>query len=105
MHSHLASHLTFTSSLLSPVRGGGPQLQGPWGDTKGTHMGDLGLLWWLRWDGNCLRRRKPRFDPRGGKIPWRREWQPSLVSLPEEFRGQRSLGGVQSVELQRVGHD
>ena len=27
------------------------------------------------------------------KIPWRREWLPSLVFLPGKFRGQRSLGG------------
>ena len=28
-----------------------------------------------------------------GKIPWRREWLPSLVFLPGEFHGQRSLTG------------
>ena len=27
------------------------------------------------------------------KIPWRREWQPTPVFLPGEFRGQRSLRG------------
>ena len=27
------------------------------------------------------------------KIPWRREWPPSLVSLPGESHGQRSLAG------------
>ena len=26
-----------------------------------------------------------------GKIPWRREWQPTPVFLPGEFHGQRSL--------------
>ena len=25
------------------------------------------------------------------KIPWRRTWQPTLVFLPREFHGQRSL--------------
>ena len=25
------------------------------------------------------------------KIPWRRKWLPTLVFLPEEFQGQRSL--------------
>ena len=25
------------------------------------------------------------------KIPWRREWQPTPVFLPEEFHGQRCL--------------
>ena len=28
-----------------------------------------------------------------GKIPWRREWQPTPVFLPGEFHGQRSLVG------------
>ena len=34
-----------------------------------------------------------RFDPSVGQIPWRREWQPTLVFLPGEFHGQRSLAG------------
>jgi len=33
----------------------------------------------------------PRFDPWIGKIPWRREQQPTPVFLPGEFHGQRSL--------------
>ena len=33
------------------------------------------------------------FDPWLGKIPWRREWQPTPVFLPGEFHGQRSLVG------------
>ena len=41
----------------------------------------------------CLQCRRPRFDPWVGKIPWRREWQPTLVFLPGEFHGQRSLAG------------
>ena len=28
-----------------------------------------------------------------GKVPWRREWQPTPVFLPGEFHGQRSLAG------------
>ena len=28
-----------------------------------------------------------------GKIPWKRKWQPTLVFLPEEFHGKRSLEG------------
>jgi len=34
-----------------------------------------------------------RFNPWVGKIPWRRERQLSLVFLPGEFHGQRSLAG------------
>ena len=34
-----------------------------------------------------------RFDPWVGGIPWRREWQPTAVFLPEKAHGQRSLAG------------
>ena len=34
-----------------------------------------------------------RFDPWVGKIPWRREWQPTPVFLPGEYHEQRSLVG------------
>ena len=33
------------------------------------------------------------FDPWVGKIPWRREWLPTLVFLPGEFHGQRNVLG------------
>ena len=49
--------------------------------------------------------RRPRFDPWVRKIPWRRKWQPTPVSLPGEFHGSRSLMGLQSMGLQRVRHD
>ena len=45
------------------------------------------------------------FNPWVGKIPWRRKWQPTPVFLPGEFHRQRSLGGLQSMGSQRVGHD
>ena len=35
----------------------------------------------------------PGFDPWVGKMPWRRNWQPTPVSLPGESHGQRSLVG------------
>ena len=41
----------------------------------------------------CLQYRRPGFDPWVGKIPRRREWQPTPVFLPGEFHGQRSLAG------------
>ena len=41
----------------------------------------------------CLQSRRPRFDPWVGKIPWRKEWQPTPVFLPREFHGQKSLAG------------
>ena len=34
-----------------------------------------------------------QLDPWVGKIPWRREWLPTPLFLPEEFHGQRSLVG------------
>ena len=37
--------------------------------------------------------RRCEFDPWVGKIPWRREWQPTPVFLPGESHGQRSLAG------------
>ena len=33
------------------------------------------------------------FSPWVGKMPWRREWQPTPVFLPGESHGQRSLVG------------
>ena len=41
----------------------------------------------------CRRRERRGFDPWVGKIPWRREWQPTPVFLPGESHGQRRLAG------------
>ena len=30
----------------------------------------------------CLQCKRPRFNPWVRKIPWRRDWQPTLVFLP-----------------------
>ena len=38
-----------------------------------------------------LQCRRCVFDPRVGKIPWRRKWQPTPVSLPGKSYGQRRL--------------
>ena len=45
-----------------------------------------------------------RFDPRAGKIPWRRKWKPTPIFLPAESHGQRNLVGY-SPWVRRVGHD
>ena len=37
--------------------------------------------------------RRAGFDPRVGKIPWRRKWQTTPVFLPGESHGQRNLAG------------
>ena len=39
----------------------------------------------------CRRLQRCRFDPWMGKIPWRRQWQPTPVFLPGKFHGQRCL--------------
>ena len=43
------------------------------------------------------------FDPWIRKIPWRRAWQPIPGFLLGESHGKP--GGLQSIGLQRVGHD
>ena len=45
---------------------------------------------------NLSAMQKTWFDPWVGKIPWRRNWQPTAVFLPGEFHGQRSLAGYSS---------
>ena len=51
---------------------------------------------------------RPGFDPWIGKIPWRREWQPTPVFLPGESHGQRILavyspqGGKESDTTERL---
>ena len=50
----------------------------------------------------CKRHRTFDFDPWVGRIPWRRQWQPTPVFLPGESQGQRRLlGGLQSLESQK----
>ena len=59
--------------------------------------------WFRRWT-VCLQCGRLGFDPRVGKIPWRRKWQPTPVLLPRKFHGWRSLVGY-SPWGGRVGHD
>ena len=46
-----------------------------------------------------------RFDPWVGKIPRRRAWQPTPVFLPGGSPWTEEPGGLQSIELQRIGHN
>ena len=41
----------------------------------------------------CRRLKRRGFNPWVDKIPWRRKWQPTLVFLPGESHGQKSLAG------------
>ena len=49
--------------------------------------------------------KRSRFNPWVGKISWSRKWQSTPVFLPGKSHGQRSLGGLQSMGLQRVTQD
>ena len=40
-----------------------------------------------------------RFNRWLGKIPWRREWQPSLVFWPGESHGRYSTWGRKELEM------
>ena len=44
----------------------------------------------------CRRRRRCRFDPWVGRIPWRRAWLPTPRFLPGESHGPEEPGGLQS---------
>ena len=50
----------------------------------------------------CLRH---GLSPWVGKIPWRRKWQPTPVSLPGKSHGQRRLAGYSPLGHKRIGHN
>ena len=50
-------------------------------------------------ESTCQCRRR-EFDPRAGRIPWRRKWRPSRVFLPGKFTGQGTLTGYSPRGLQ-----
>ena len=54
---------------------------------------------------NLLQCRRPGFNPWVGKMPWKKAWQPIPVILPRESPWIEDPGGLQSMGLQRVGHD
>ena len=51
----------------------------------------MGLV--TEFSGQCRKHKIHGLDLWVGKIPWRKAWQPTLVFLPGEFHGQRSLVG------------
>ena len=56
----------------------------------------------------CLQCRRPGFNLWVRKIPWRGEWQPiplEMGILAWEIPWTEEPGGLQSMELQRVGYD
>ena len=64
-----------------------------------------GLSWWLGCKESTCQCRRHRFDPWVGKIPWRREWQPTPVMLPGKSHGQKSLADSSAWGLRGVGHN
>ena len=64
-----------------------------------------GLPWWLRWERIGLQCGRPGFNPWLGKIPWRRAWQPTPVFSPGEPPWTKEPGRLQSMGLQRAGHN
>ena len=53
----------------------------------------------LRWWRICLQYWRPGFDSWVGKIPWRREWQPTSVFLPGEFPRTEEPGAKCPIQL------
>ena len=48
--------------------------------------------------------RRRGFNPLVGKIPWRKKWQPTPISLHGKYHGQRSLMGYSLWGHKTVGH-
>ena len=76
-------------------------------------MASDGLPWWLSGKEFACQCKRHSFSPWVGKIPWRKKWHPTPVFLAGKSHGQRNLQrteepelvGLQSMGLQRVGHD
>ena len=69
-----------------------------------TPTATIGLPWWLRWWRVHLQCRRPRFDPRLGKIPEKRMATHSSI-LAWRIPWTEEPGGLQPVRSQRAGHD
>ena len=83
------------SPQFSPSLAAGPLL---WRCTSSILMQETLVLSsrlsrWLSSKESTCQFRRCGFDPRVGKIPWRRKWQPTPVFLPGKSHGQRSLAG------------
>ena len=61
--------------------------------------------WWLSGKESSCRCRRHGLDPWVGKVPWRRQWQPTPGFLPGKSHGQRSLVGYHPWDHKGVGHD
>ena len=73
-----------------------------------AYLYSTGLPRWLSGKeraSQCRRHKRRGFYPWVKKIPWRRAWQPTPVSLPGKLPWTEEPGGLQSTGLQRAGHD
>ena len=50
-----------------------------------------GVSWWVSGKESTCQCKRHRFHPWIRKIPWKREWQPTPVFLPEKSHRQRTL--------------
>ena len=64
-----------------------------------------GLPGWLSGKECACQRRRRRFDPWVGKMPWRRKRQRTPLFLPGKSQGQRNLLGYSPWGRKRVGRD
>jgi len=53
----------------------------------------------------CRRHKRHGFNPRVGKIPWRRKWQPTPVFLPRESHERGAWRATVHVVTNSLGHD
>ena len=72
------------------------------------HLHTYGLPWWLSSKKSACQCWRPVFSPWVGKIPWRRAWQPTLVLVPRESQGWRSLSaavhGVAQTQVKQLSN-
>ena len=92
------------SSILAWKSPWTEEADGPWGHKRwdmteqlrscaNTENSDLPGLSGLKTKKSVCQCRRHRFYPWIGKIPWRREWQPTPVFLPGKPHGQSSQAG------------
>ena len=73
--------------------------------TTNTHYGLPRLLSGKESACQCRRHRRCGLHPCIRKIPWRRKWQTQSSILAWRIPWTEQPGGLQSMELQRVGHN
>ena len=89
-----SAHLHITALTLAPVS----PLQSNWKLIKFWRYIQYQYVFFFFFFGasgkepicKCRRHKKTGFSPWGGKIPWRRAWQPTPLFLPGESHGQRT---------------